>query len=48
MDWNIQSNYSNWNEQINNEEENVAFVQVDAMPTYKLCLLKKDVEINED
>lgn len=31
-----------------NEEENVAFVQVDAMPTYKLCLLKKDVEINDD
>lgn len=31
-----------------NEEENIAFVQVDAMPTYKLCLLKKDVQINDE
>ena len=29
-------------------EENVAFIQVDAMPTYKLCLLKKDVNTNDD
>lgn len=26
-----------------NEEENIAFVQVDAMPTYKLCLLKMEL-----
>ena len=30
------------------EEENIAFIQIDAMPTYKLCLLKKDVETNDD
>lgn len=46
-------NKSSLQERINeyissNEEENIAFVQVDAMPTYKLCLLKKDVEINDD
>jgi murein DD-endopeptidase MepM/ murein hydrolase activator NlpD len=31
-----------------NEKENIAFVQIDAMPTYKLCLLKKDVNMNDD
>lgn len=31
-----------------NEGDNVAFVQVDAMPTYKLCLLKKDVTTNDE
>ena len=31
-----------------NEKENVAFVQVDAMPTYELCLLKKDITTNDD
>lgn len=31
-----------------NEAENVAFVQVDAMPTYKLCLLKKNVTTNDE
>ena len=30
------------------EEDNIAFVQVDAMPTYKLCLLKKDIETNDE
>lgn len=30
------------------EDENIAFVQIDAMPTYKLCLLKKDVKTNDD
>ena len=29
-------------------EENIAFVQVDAMPEYKLCLLKKDINTNDD
>ncbi len=34
----------------NGEDENksVAFVQVDNLPDYKLCLLKKDVEANDD
>lgn len=31
-----------------NEKENVAFVQVDAMPTYELCLLKKDITTNDE
>ena len=30
------------------EEENIAFRQIDAMPTYELCLLKKDVETNDE
>lgn len=29
-------------------EENVAFVQIDNMPKYDLCLLKKDIETNDD
>ena len=32
----------------NGNEENVAFVQIDIMPEYKLCLLKKDIEQNDD
>ena len=31
-----------------NESENVAFVQVDAMPTYELCLLKKNIITNDE
>lgn len=47
------SNKSSLQEKINeytseNEEENIAFRQIDATPTYKLCLLKKDVETNDD
>lgn len=32
----------------NGDAQNVAFVQVDEMPEYKLCLLKKDIEENDD
>lgn len=32
----------------NGDSKNVAFVQVDEMPEYKLCLLKRDVLTNED
>ena len=32
----------------NGETENTAFVQVDNLPEYKLCLLKRDVETSED
>lgn len=47
------SNKSKLQQKINeyissNESENLAFVQVDAMPTYELCLLKKDVTTNDD
>lgn len=30
------------------KDNNIAFKQIDAMPTYKLCLLKKDVQTNDD
>lgn len=30
------------------ENENIAFVQVPNLPTYKLCLLKKDIVTNDD
>lgn len=30
------------------KENNIAFKQIDAMPTYKLCLLKKDIKTNDD
>lgn len=30
------------------KENNIAFRQIDAMPTYELCLLKKDVETNDE
>lgn len=47
------ANKSDLQEKINehisaNEAENIAFVQVDAMPTYKLCLLKKDITTNDE
>lgn len=47
------TNKSELQERINgfteeNEEENIAFVQIDAMPAYRLCLLKKDVQTNDD
>ena len=47
------SNKSELQEKINSyiaedEESNVAYVRIDAMPTYKLCLLKKDVSTNDD
>ena len=28
--------------------EDVVFAQIDSMPEYKLCLLKKDIETNDD
>ena len=47
------SNKSGLQEKINqyiaeDEENNIAFKQIDAMPTYELCLLKKDVSTNDD
>lgn len=30
------------------KENNIAFIQIDAMPTYKLCLLKKDIDTNDE
>ena len=47
------SNKSELQEKINSyisedEEKNIAFIQINAMPTYKLCLLKKDINTNDD
>ena len=47
------SNKSKLQERINdytsgNKKKNIAFVQVDALPTYKLCLIKKNIETNDD
>jgi len=37
------------NEHISAKEgENIAFVQIDAMPKYELCLLKKDIVTNDE
>lgn len=30
------------------KDNNIAFKQIDAMPTYKLCLLKKDIQKNDE
>ena len=32
----------------NGESENAAFVQIDSLPQYKICLLKRDVKSNDD
>ena len=31
-----------------NKENNIAFVEIDKLPQYQLCLLKKDIETNDD
>ena len=46
-------NKSKLQTQINNyikkgEEENTAFVQIDNLPQYKICLLKRDVKSNDE
>ena len=32
----------------NGEDENTAFIQVDSLPEYSVCLLKRSVESNDD
>lgn len=32
----------------NGDEENIAFVQVENLPEYKLCLLKRNIQTNDD
>ena len=32
----------------NGESQNTAFVQVDSLPQYKMCLLKRDVSSNDE
>lgn len=42
----LQSKINDYTEK--DEEKNIAFKQIDAMPTYKLCLLKKDIQTNDE
>ncbi len=32
----------------NGDDDNIAFVQIDKMPEYKLCFVKRDIETNDD
>jgi len=42
----LQSQINNYIE--NGENENTAFVQVDSLPEYNICLLKRDVGTDDD
>ena len=44
----LQNKINNYIEKGEGENPNIAFVQVDNLPTYKLCLLKKNVVTNDD
>lgn len=43
---NLQSKINNYID--NGDGENIAFVQVDNLPEYSLCLLKKDIQTNDE
>lgn len=45
---NLQHKINDYVENGNGDSENVAFVQVNNMPEYKLCLLKKNIVTNDD
>ena len=42
----LQERITNYSE--NGDGENVAFVQISEMPEYEICMLKRDVETNDD
>ena len=44
----LQSKINKYMEKGSEEEKNVAFVQIDKMPEYTLCLLKKGIVANDD
>lgn len=44
----LQSKIDEYIENGNGECDNVAFVQLDSMPTYKLCLLKRGIVTNDE
>lgn len=44
----LQQKINNYIENGEEESKNIAFVQVDNLPNYKLCLLKKDVVANDE
>lgn len=44
----LQSKINEYMEKGKEDEKNVAFVQIDNLPEYKMCLLKKGIECNDD
>ena len=44
----MQTRIDEYIEKGNGDSSNLAFVQVDSMPQYKMCLLKRNVETNDD
>lgn len=44
----LQSKISNFIENGNEDNDNLAYVSVDNMPTYKLCLLKRDITTSDE
>lgn len=44
----LQTKIDEYIEKGNGDNSNLAFVQVDSMPQYKMCLLKRNVETNDD
>lgn len=44
----LQTKIDNYIENGNSESKNVAFVQLDTMPKYNLCLLKRGITTNDD
>ena len=44
----MQTRIDEYIEKGNGDNSNLAFVQVDSMPQYKMCLLKRNVETNDD
>ena len=44
----LQAKIDKYIENGNDEENNVAFVELDNMPTYKLCLLKRGITTNDE
>ena len=44
----LQRRINDYVENGDSSNENIAFVQVDSLPEYKLCLLKKDIVTNDD
>lgn len=44
----LQARINEYMESGNSEKQNVAFTQIDSMPEYKLCLLKRDITTNDE
>lgn len=44
----LQARINEYMESGNSEKQNVAFTQIDNMPEYKLCLLKRDITTNDE